>query len=307
MSGIYTPQAPITDDPNFWGGLNYSPALSRREDVIMLNIQSLISDYFTTNGVVNIEVKVFPDVPTDGWWKNLQSPAYVLIAYRTTDNDKPATTSSMVQESTVSVELKLLVRQIEWKANSKTPGMAFVLQEAIKGALTGARIPGCRTLYFRGFQFDEQGSRGEVWIYTMPLEIRTFQLALSPVDQYGNLQQLRFLLDSKTAQTKATVASMTFDSSGVIQLPVGNVISLVLSNQVTGTVYGLNVDYTADYPNGIITVIQGGSLSAGSTVVVQYTYGEMVETVYGQGSTPGVPSNVPGVYLLSDNVPAMTD
>jgi hypothetical protein len=89
----------------------------------------------------------------------------------------------------------------------------------------------------------------------------------------------------------ATEAAYTFNSQGVIQLPVGNVANLVVTPAGSGNPYIAGTDYTLDAVNGIITQTANGAIPSGATVNVVYTYSETVTAVAGGSSSPTAPTN----------------
>ena len=86
-------------------------------------------------------------------------------------------------------------------------------------------------------------------------------------------------------------AAYTFNSQGVIQLPVGNVANLVATPAGGGNPYIAGTDYTLDAVNGIITQTAGGTIPSGATVNVVYTYSETVTAVADGSSSPTAPTN----------------
>src|SRR5208282_6639755 len=82
----------------------------------------------------------------------------------------------------------------------------------------------------------------------------------------------------------AAQAAYTFNSQGVIQLPVGNVANLVIIPAGGGNSYLAGTDYTLDAVNGIITQSAGGAITPLATVKVAYTYSETVTAVAGGSS-----------------------
>ena len=63
-------------------------------------------------------------------------------------------------------------------------------------------------------------------------------------------------------------AAYTFDVSGQITLPNGNVSSVVVSNPIGGAGYTQGVDYHLEAVSGVSTQATGGGSPAGATVNV---------------------------------------
>ena len=89
----------------------------------------------------------------------------------------------------------------------------------------------------------------------------------------------------------AAQAAYTFNSQGVIQLPVGNVANLVIIPAGGGNPYLAGTDYTLDAVNGIITQAAGGAIAPNATVNVTYTYSDTVTAIAGGSSYPTAPTN----------------
>lgn len=298
----YPPTSPFIQNPNNWAGVASSPPVPNRVDAVLQNIQLLLNNYLNSAGI-NVETHIFPDQPVDEWW-NGPTPAYLLIAYRSSHFERPKATSGMVQHRTFVVDIDILARQIEWSAKG---GFVYVLMAAIQQALAGASIPGCRYLYFLDETFEEQDPQGRIWRYAMTMEITTFQLAVSPDEStLATLKELWFL-EGANQTTKAQSSQYTFNSAGELQLGNMNVFNVIMSNPVTGKVYLYMIDFTFDPLTGLVTTIENGAIPAGATVNIQYQYNEVTGVISGNGSNPGNPTNVVGPMVIADSINAPTD
>src|SRR5260370_36405998 len=77
----------------------------------------------------------------------------------------------------------------------------------------------------------------------------------------------------ESGQTSITVgaAAYTFDSTGRVQLPHGNVFAVSITGP-GGAALTNGTDFTIDRANGIVTAGAGGGVAGGETGAIAYRY-----------------------------------
>jgi hypothetical protein len=242
--------------------------------------------------VTAIEIAQFPDKPAA--YRLTHRIGAALVAWRGATYGALIDTAAVVQARRLEFEIILLVRDLGWSFGADPSGPnpgAYALLEAIRAALTGLQLPGCRKLFPLREQFLGRDPQGAVWTWSALYALETMALEASTQDNFPLFIKGIALEDGGQTARVATQAAYTFNSQGVIQLPVDNVATLVITPAGGGNLYLAGTDYTLDAVNGIITRATGGAIPSGATVNVVYTYSETVTAVAGSSSSPTAPTN----------------
>ena len=242
--------------------------------------------------VTAIEIAQFPDKPAA--YRLTHRIGAALVAWRGATYGALIDTAAVVQARRLEFEIILLVRDLGWSFGADPSGPnpgAYALLEAIRAALTGLQLPGCRKLFPLREQFLGRNPQGAVWTWSALYALETMALEASTQDNFPLFIKGIALEDGGQTARVATQAAYTFNSQGVIQLPVDNVANLVITPAGGGNPYLAGTDYTLDAVNGIITRATGGAIPSGATVNVVYTYSETVTAVAGSSSSPTAPTN----------------
>jgi len=242
--------------------------------------------------VTAIEIAQFPDKPAA--YRLTHRIGAALVAWRGATYGALIDTAAVVQARRLEFEIILLVRDLGWSFGADPSGPnpgAYALLEAIRAALTGLQLPGCRKLFPLREQFLGRDPQGAVWTWSALYALETMALEASTQDNFPLFIKGIALEDGGQTARVATQAAYTFNSQGVIQLPVDNVANLVITPAGGGNPYLAGTDYTLDAVNGIITRATGGAIPSGATVNVVYTYSDTVTAVAGSSSSPTAPTN----------------
>jgi hypothetical protein len=242
--------------------------------------------------VTAIEIVQFPDKPAA--YRLTHRIGAGLVAWRGATYGALIDTAAVVQSRRLEFEIILLVRDLGWSFGADPSGPnpgAYALLEAIRAALTGLRLPGCRKLFPLREQFLGRDPQGGVWTWSALYALETMALEASTQDNFPLFIKGTALEEGGQTVRVATEAAYTFNSQGVIQLPVGNVANLVVTPAGGGNPYIAGTDYTLDAVNGIITQTANGAIPSGATVNVVYTYSETVTAVAGGSASPTAPTN----------------
>jgi phage tail sheath protein FI len=144
------------------------------------------------------------------------------------------------------------------------------------------------------------GSRTEaVKIFGEAKDGFTIPQALDGIfDQTGAMVVVINVADSNNAEfmTAETEKEMTFDEDNKIAVGKSSINSVVIKNSAGDATYVAGTDYEVDKVNGIISRVASGSITAGATVKVAYSYldsskidlGDVVGGVESDGSYKGV-------------------
>lgn len=257
--------AAILDIP--WTGQTFTPPtpldIATIESAIVAQLLSRIS---------LIEVVHFPDRPEA--YRMTHPVGAALVSYRGATYGDLIDTAAVVQLRKLEFEVRLMARDLGWSygalATGVSPG-AYSLLEAVRVALTGFLIPGCRKIYPLKERFVERDPQGGVWIYAISFAVETLAVEVPPADQFPLF--IQGSAQDATGEIVATVGlfQQTFDANGYLQLPYGN-ISNVTVTDLNGRQYVDGTDYTFDAASGLISLIAGGALAPGITVNVACGY-----------------------------------
>ena len=99
--------------------------------------------------------------------------------------------------------------------------------------------------------------------------------ALAAIQAQGAGQALVVNVFDPTRHFTAIAATaFTFNSQGVINLAHMGVSNVVVTSDPVGTTYTATTDYVVDPINGIISLVAGGHISSGATVLVAFDYAD---------------------------------
>lgn len=275
----------MLDSP--WAGEIFSPPTP----LDIATLESAIAAQLRAQ-VTAIEIAQFPDKPAA--YRLTHRIGAALVAWRGATYGALIDTAAVVQARRLEFEITLLVRDLGWSFGADPSGPnpgAYALLEAIRAALTGLRLPGCRKMFPMREQFLGRDPQGGVWTWSALYALETMALEASTQDNFPIFIKGLALEEGGQTVRVATQAAYTFNSQSVIQLPVGNVANLVVTPGGGGNPYLAGTDYTLDAVNGIITRAAGGAIAPDATVNVAYNYSETVTALAGGSSSPTAPTN----------------
>ncbi|HTW89183.1 MAG TPA: Gp37 family protein [Candidatus Binataceae bacterium] len=250
-----------------WTGGTFSPPvpldIATIENAIVAQLLSQINQ---------IEVVHFPDRPEA--YRLTHQVGAALVSYRGATYGDLIDTDVVMQERKLEFEVRLMARDLGWSygalATGVSPG-AYALLEAVRAALTGFRIPGCRETYPLKERFVERDPQGGVWIYAISFAVETLAVQAAPADQFPLF--IQGLAQDADDEIVAAVGwfQETFDVNGLVQLPYGNLSDVTVTDQ-SGRLYLDQTDYTVDIANGSISIVAGGALAPGVSVNIACGY-----------------------------------
>lgn len=259
-----------------WNGTTFTPPtaldIATIESAILAQLWSQITA---------IEVAHYPDQPET--WRLTHRVGAALVQYTGATYGPRLSTAAIVQERRLEFTVSLLMRDLGWSVGSEAGGTspgAYSMIEAVRAALTGYQVPGCRKAYPLREKFVERDRQGGVWIYSITFALSTIAIEAPLVENFPLFTRGLALEEELQTTINLVPASYTFSSSGTIQLPHGNVFALTATKQ--GVPLNFGVDYSLDSVNGVITLIPGGSLSAGDSIQIGFSYSDEVIATAGQ-------------------------
>jgi Gp37 protein len=239
-----------------------------------------------------IEVVQFPDKPAA--YRLTHRIGAALVAWRSASYGALYDTAAIVQERRLEFEIALVVRDLGWTfgadSSGPSPG-AYALLEAIRTALTGFRVAGCRKMYPLREQFLGRDPQGGAWTWSSIYALDTMALEASTVENFPTFIKGTALEEGAQTTAVAPAANYTFSAENLIQLPEGNLGNLNVAPAGGGIAYVAGADYTVDAINGIVTRLASGAIPVGATVVVSYTYADAVTALAGGSPYPTSPAN----------------
>jgi hypothetical protein len=270
-----------------WAGQTFAPPTP----LDIATIESAIAAQL--RGQVNaIEIAQFPDKPAA--YRLTHRIGAALVAWRGATYGALIDTAAVVQARRLEFEVTLLVRDLGWSFGADPSGPnpgAYALLEAIRAALTGFRVPGCRKMFPLREQFLGRDPQGGVWTWSAVYALETMALEASTQNNFPIFIKGLALEEGGQTVRVVTRTAYTFNAQAQIQLPVGNVANLVVTPFEGGNPYLAGTDYTLDAVNGIITQLVGGAIAPLATVDVAYSYSETVTAIAGGSSSPTAPTN----------------
>ncbi|MGH7779742.1 MAG: Gp37 family protein [Candidatus Binataceae bacterium] len=259
--------AAMLDTP--WNGTSFTPPTA----IDIATIETAIVARIAAQ-VAGIEVAHYPDRPES--YRLTHRVGTALVQYFGSKYGPMLDTAVIVQERVMEFGVTVMMRDLGWSYGAEpggpSPG-AYSILEAIRTALTGFRIPGCRKISPRAEKFIERDKQGGVWIYMITVALST--VAVEPPSTETFPLFIRGVAMEEGGQSLITLApsAFTFDSNGIIQLPNGNLSAVVVAGPAGATLV-LGADYSVDAVNGLIAALAGGAAAAGDTVQIGYTYAD---------------------------------
>jgi len=253
-----------------WAGAIFAPPtptdIATIEAAIVAQLRSQIS---------SIEIAHYPAEPET--WRLTHRIGAALVIYKGAQYGDLLDTAAVIQERKLDFEVAVMMRDLGWAVGSAASGPspgAYSIIESVRAALTGFQIPGCRKMYPLREKFLKRDKQGGVWTYASTFAVITMALEGSRTDNFPPF--IRGIALEEAGQTTITVAaaSYTFDSTGRVQLPQGNVFAVSITGP--GNVpLTQGTDFTIDRANGIVARV-GNAISPGETVQIAYAYAEEV-------------------------------
>ncbi len=242
--------------------------------------------------VTAIEVVQFPDRPAA--YRLTHRIGAALVAWRGSTFGALLDTAAVVQTRRLEFEVSLLVRDLGWAfgaaGSGPSPG-AYALLEAVRAALTGFRLPGCRKMFPLREQFAGRDAQGGAWTWSTLYALDTIAMESASVPNFPIFVRGVALEEGGETSFAAAASAYTFNAQDLIQLPVGNIISLAITPQGGGNPYIAGTDYTLDAVDGIIARVPTGAIPSGATIVIAYACADSVVAIAGGSSSPTAPSN----------------
>ena len=242
--------------------------------------------------VTAIEVVQFPDKPAA--YRLTHRIGAALVAWRGSTFGASIDTDAVVQTRRLEFEVSLLVRDLGWAfgadASGASPG-AYALIEAVRAALTGLRLPGCRKMFPLREQFVGRDAQGGAWTWSSLYALDTIAMETSSVPNFPIFVRGVALEHGGETSFEVAAAAWTFNTQDMIQLPVGNITGMAITPAGGGNAYIAGTDYTLDAINGIVARAAAGAIASGATVDIAYSYADSVIAVAGGSSSPTAPSN----------------
>lgn len=268
----------MLDSP--WAGQAFAPPtaldIATIEGAIIGQLRSQITA---------IEVAHYPDRPES--WRLTHRVGAALVQYKGAEYGPRLDSAAVVQERKLEFEVTLAMRDLGWNVGGEpggpSPG-AYAMIEAVRTALTGFVVPGCRKMFPVKERFVERDRQGGVWMYAIAFALTTVAIE-APAPGLGTFPPLaRAIALDEAGETTIVVpaAPYTFNSSGVIALPHGNVSNVTVTT-LGGAALIAGTDYALDRVAGTIAALAGGAASAGETVNVAFSYAD--ETIASAGET----------------------
>jgi len=163
-----------------WVGQGFSPPtpldIGTIETALVNQLVAQISE---------IEIVHFPDKPEA--YRMTHRIGSALVRYEGAEYGEVIDTAAVVQERTLKFEVTLMMRDLGWSvggpASGTDPG-AYAMIEAVRGALTGFRVPGCGKTYPLRERFIKRDKQGGVWIYAISFALRTVAVEALAPDNY---------------------------------------------------------------------------------------------------------------------------
>jgi len=270
-----------------WAGQIFAPPTP----LDIATVESAVAAQLSAQ-ITAIEIVQFPDKPAA--YRLTHRIGAALVAWRATTYGALIDTAAVVQVRRLEFEVTLLVRDLGWSfggdPSGPNPG-AYALLEAIRAALTGWRLPGCRKMFPLREQFLGRDPQGGLWTWSALYALETMALEASTQDNFPLFIKGTALEEGGQTLSVGAPAAYSFNAQNLIQLPVGNIVNLVVTPTGGGNPYLAGIDYMLDAINGVITLATGGAIAPDATVDVSYSYSDTVIAVAGGSSSPTAPTN----------------
>src|SRR6266481_1931121 len=246
-----------------WNGLVFAPPtaidIATIEDAIVTRLRSQIS---------SIEIAHYPDRPET--WRMTHRVGAALVMYKGAHYGDLLDTAATIQQRKLEFEISIMMRDLGWTVGS--PG-AYTIIEAIRTALTGYQVPGCRKMYPVSEKFVKRDKQGGVWTYASTFAVSTVAVEAAQPDDFPLFTKGIALEEGGESTITVGASPYTFNSNLQVQLPQGNVFAVSITGP-GGAALIQGTDFSVDRANGIVIAILGGAISAGETVQIAYSYAD---------------------------------
>src|SRR5277367_5002175 len=158
-----------------WTGVVFTPPtpidIATIETAIISQLSSQIN---------SIEIAHYPDRPES--WRLTHRVGAALVMYKGAQYGELLDTSAIIQERKLEFEISVMMRDLGWAVGGDPSGTspgAYALIEAIRIALTGFLIAGCRKMYPVREKFVKRDKQGGVWTYASTFALSTVVRSLA--------------------------------------------------------------------------------------------------------------------------------
>ena len=254
-----------------WAGAFFAPPtptdIATIEAAIVAQLRSQIS---------SIEIAHYPAEPET--WRLTHRVGAALVIYKGAQFGDLLDTAAVIQERKLEFEVAVMMRDLGWAVGSAASGPspgAYSIIESVRAALTGFQIPGCRKMYPLREKFLKRDKQGGVWTYASTFAVVTMALEGSRTDNFPLFIKGVGLEEASQTTITVAAAAYTFDSTGKVQLPHGNVFAVSITAP-GGAPLTQGTAFTIDRANGIVIATAGGAITAGETVQIAYAFAEEI-------------------------------
>ena len=262
-----------------WNGVTFAPPtaidIATIEDAIVTHLRAQIS---------SIEIAHYPDRPET--WRMTHRVGAALVMYKGAQYGDLLDTAAVIQERKLEFEISVMMRDLGWAvggdASGPSPG-AYAIIEAIRAALTGYQVPGCRKMYPLRERFVKRDKQGGVWTYSSTFALSTVAVEGSETDDFPLFIKGVALEEGGQTTIAVAAAAYIFNPNFQVQLANGNVFAVSVTAP-GGAALIQGTDFSVDRANGIVTAIPVGAISAGETVQIAYSYAEEAVATLGQSA-----------------------
>ncbi len=278
--------AAVLDTP--WAGTNYSPAtpldIATLEETIVTQLANALGNL--------IEVAHYPDNPDT--YRLTHRVGAALVQYIGAEYAVPKEVALIVQERTLEFAVVVMMRDLGWAyggpPGGTSPG-AYQMLEAVRVALAGYRlVPDLAATKLRPIKERFIKREDGIWHYAIHFTTRTLAVENYVAPAFPLFTVGVALEENGQTSQIAEPANYVFNSPGTITLPNQNLSEVTVASPA-GQLYALNTDYVVNTVKGIITWLPSGTIPAGATVTIGYSYADVVEVVASGGSAPFNPTN----------------
>jgi hypothetical protein len=252
-----------------WTGETFAPAtptdIGTIEAAIVERLRSQIN---------SIEIIHYPDRPET--WRLTHRVGAAMVMYKGATYGERIDTAAVIQERTLEFEVAILMRDLGWSVGGSASGLnpgAYAIIEAVRGALTGYAIAGCRKMYPTREKFVERDKQGGVWTYALSFAVATIAIEQAATNDFPLFIKGVALDEGGLTAITVGASAYVFDQSGKIQLPHQNIFALIIT-AAGGAQLIQGTDFETDRVQGIVSIIAGGAASVGETVQIAYAYAE---------------------------------
>jgi len=175
----------MTDTP--WAGQTFAPPtpldIATVEAAIVARLKDSVGD--------QVAIEHFPDDPKR--YRMTHRVGAILARFEGEQFGELEEAGIVLQERTVEWRMTVLVRDLGWSYGGQpggpSPG-AYQILDAIRAALTGFEIPGCRKMYPIRSQAIGHDSQQGVWRFEATYRHKTVAIEPSTQDNFPILQKV---------------------------------------------------------------------------------------------------------------------